>query len=369
MQAGNYALVLTGEVLPGHAPEKVWPALAAYFRMDPDRFEKQLRARAPIAIKHDDDLGKLQTLQAGAAAVGAACEICAPDGRSALFVLLDGTPRGPIPRVLVEERIDHGLWPATVRIAEVGSRQWKAYRELDAAAAPLAPPVAEPLPEKPFHRGDIAVTPVPRSVQATSPALPAALPNDPAVEAGFWRRCAAALIDGLLLGAAFAALSATLFTALPLAVSIGGRGGLAVLPGLVAGFGLFSLVGQWLYFALFEGSRLQATPGKLAMGIKVVDERGRRIGFAHASGRFIGKILSGALFGIGYLLPAFSDRKRALHDMVANTLVVFRDVEFGRQLPTGKPPMPWYGWAVNLLVLLGVPLVAAALAAVLLFGL
>lgn len=355
MENGSYALVLTGEVLPGHSPEAVWPALASYFRMDPDRFETQLRARAPLAIKHSDELGKLQTLQAGAAAVGAESEICAPDDRPALFLLLDGKPRGPVPRVLVEERIEHGLWPATLSVAEVGSKDWKPYRTLDAAAPAAPPPRSEPLPEKPFHAGDIAVTPVPRPTATTSPSLVLVLPDSPAVHAGFWRRCAAMIIDGLLIGLALALVQVVLSFAVLGTLGTGSEG----LGALVAMFGVLSVVSlvlQWLYFALFESSAAQATPGKRALGIKVVDDRGRRIGFGRASGRFLGKILSSTLLGIGYLMAAWTERKRALHDMVADTCVVFAAVEYGRPMPTERAPMPWYGWLVNIIGLGAVPL-------------
>lgn len=355
MDNGSYALVLTGEVLPGHSPETVWPALATYFRMEPDRFEAQLRARAPLAIKHSDELGKLQTLQAGAAAVGAESEICAPDDRPALFLLLDGKPRGPVPRVLVEERIEHGLWPATLSVAEVGSKEWKPYRMLDAAATPAPPPRSEPLQEKPFHAGDIAVTPVPRATATTGPSLVLVLPDSPAVHAGFWRRCAAMIIDVLLLGLALALVQAVLSFAVIGSLGAGGEG-LGVLVAMFGLLGLASLVLQWLYFALFESGTAQATPGKRALGIKVVDDRGRRIGFGRASGRFLGKILSSALFGVGYLIAAWTERKRALHDMVADTCVVFAAVEYGRPMPAERPPMPWYGWLVNIVGLGAVPL-------------
>lgn len=358
MENGSYALVLTGEVLPGHSPETVWPALARYFRMEPDRFETQLRARAPLAIKHSDELGKLQTLQAGAAEVGAASEICAPDERAALFLLIEGKPRGPVPRVLVEERIEHGLWPATLSVAEVGSKEWKPYRQLDAVAPPEPPPPrSEPLPERPFHAGDIAVTPVPRSTVAAAPSVVLVLPDSGAVHAGFWRRCAAMIVDLVVLGIALTVVQAALSAAV-----LGGTGsGSDAASALVAVFGvmaLLSLVMQWLYFALFESGGAQATPGKLALGIKVVDDRGRRIGFGRASGRFLGKILSSALLGIGYLMAAWSERKRALHDMVADTCVVFTAVEHGRPMPTERPPMPWYGWLINIVGLGAVPALA-----------
>lgn len=360
MENGSYALVLTGEVLPGHSPETVWPALAAYFRMEPARFEAQLRARAPLAIKQSDELGKLQTLQAGAAAVGAESEICAPDERPALFLLIDGKPRGPVPRVLVEERIEHGLWPSTLSVAEVGSKDWKPYRMLD-AAAPDAPPPAprnEPLPERPFHAGDIAVTPVPRSTVATSPSVVLVLPDSPAVHAGFWRRCAAMIIDGLLIGIVLALVQVVLSFAVIGATGTGGEG-LAAMAGMLGVLGLVSLLLQALYFVLLESGPAQATLGKRALGIKVVDERGRRISIGRAIGRFLGKILSSALLGIGYLMAGWTERKRALHDMVADTFVVFDSVEHGRPMPNDRPPMPWYGWLVNLIGLGGIPLLAA----------
>ena len=43
---------------------------------------------------------------------------------------------------------------------------------------------------------------------------------------------------------------------------------------------------------------------------------------ANATGRYFAKILSGILFGIGYIMVGFTERKRGLHDMIANTLVI-----------------------------------------------
>lgn len=76
------------------------------------------------------------------------------------------------------------------------------------------------------------------------------------------------------------------------------------------------------YFTLLESSRRQATFGKLLLGIKVVDLSGRRISFARATGRFFAKILSGQVLLIGYFLAAFTERKQALHDLLAGTLVL-----------------------------------------------
>jgi uncharacterized RDD family membrane protein YckC len=118
-----------------------------------------------------------------------------------------------------------------------------------------------------------------------------------------------------------------------------------------AGFVMYALqiVIVWLYYALQECSPVQATLGKRAMGIKVTDDYGRRIGFGRATGRYFGKIISGIIFNIGFLLAGWTARKQALHDMLAGTLVVFREVQPGQPLPTARPPMPWYGWLVNVL--------------------
>jgi uncharacterized RDD family membrane protein YckC len=54
----------------------------------------------------------------------------------------------------------------------------------------------------------------------------------------------------------------------------------------------------------------------------VTDLSGNRITFARASGRFFGKILSGMILGIGFLMAGFTARKQALHDILAGCLVL-----------------------------------------------
>jgi Tfp pilus assembly major pilin PilA len=85
---------------------------------------------------------------------------------------------------------------------------------------------------------------------------------------------------------------------------------------------LTAIVVAWLYFALFECSKFQATPGKLALGIKVTDLAGNKIGFGRATGRYFARILSSFLFGAGYIAAGLTKRKQGFHDMAANTLVV-----------------------------------------------
>ena len=82
----------------------------------------------------------------------------------------------------------------------------------------------------------------------------------------------------------------------------------------------------WLYYSLFHSSSWQATLGKRALRLKVVDLDGHRISFARASGRFFAQYLSALTFCIGYMLAGWTKRKRSLHDMIAKTYVIRVDV-------------------------------------------
>jgi uncharacterized RDD family membrane protein YckC len=60
----------------------------------------------------------------------------------------------------------------------------------------------------------------------------------------------------------------------------------------------------------------------MALGLKVIDLYGNRISFARATGRHFAKYISGVILGIGYIMAGFTERKQALHDMIAGTLVI-----------------------------------------------
>ena len=85
-----------------------------------------------------------------------------------------------------------------------------------------------------------------------------------------------------------------------------------------------------LYFALFESSSRQATPGKMVLGIFVTDPAGNRISFPRALGRTLAKLLSKAICYVGYIVALFTARSQALHDLLANTLVLEPDYASAR---------------------------------------
>jgi uncharacterized RDD family membrane protein YckC len=82
------------------------------------------------------------------------------------------------------------------------------------------------------------------------------------------------------------------------------------------------LVLDWLYYTLLESSVWQGTLGKKALGLEVTDLGGRRVSFGRATGRFFARIISGLTLGIGFIMAGFTERKQALHDIIAGCLVI-----------------------------------------------
>lgn len=77
-----------------------------------------------------------------------------------------------------------------------------------------------------------------------------------------------------------------------------------------------------VYFAYFESSEKQATPGKILMKIKVADINGDRMTFGKSFLRNALKIVSGIILYIGFIMAAFTQKKQALHDMAAGAIVL-----------------------------------------------
>jgi uncharacterized RDD family membrane protein YckC len=123
--------------------------------------------------------------------------------------------------------------------------------------------------------------------------------------AGVWARFAALLIDSIVITGAIGLVAVLLLDVSMTSYMI---------------FLILLVLGQWLYFALMESSS-GATLGKRMMGITVVDLEGSPISFGRASGRYFAKCLSGILL-IGYIMAFFTEKKQALHDLLAGTLVL-----------------------------------------------
>lgn len=161
-------------------------------------------------------------------------------------------------------------------------------------------------------------------------ATPYAIRSSPATErvvlvySGFWMRFLASLIDH----------SVVLFLPLWLVARLaGGAASASVASRSFAAFGEMSALGalvailggvlHWIYFAAMESSRTGATLGKMMLGLVVTSEDGERITFHKATARHFGKLLSALMAGAGFFLAAFTRKKQAFHDILADCTVNF----------------------------------------------
>lgn len=126
---------------------------------------------------------------------------------------------------------------------------------------------------------------------------------------GFWIRFAAHLVDGFVIGF----ITLLIGVAIVLAVNLG--------PSSIDLLGwVIVLVGQ-IYHAYFVSSRRMATPGKRLCGVYVTDLDGRRLTFGRALWRNVASFFSYATLYLGFMMAGVTERKQALHDKLAGTLV------------------------------------------------
>ena len=181
----------------------------------------------------------------------------------------------------------------------------------------------------------------PPLVQPTGPAqvTPHWQPAPSTAYAGFWLRVVAHILDGLIIGLPFVIIVIILVLTSGLGAFVHGvpnppdppdpdEVASALGAAFFVGIGvmvLVAVVGSWLYYALFESSSWQATPGKKVLNIFVTDINGAPVSFGRATGRYFSKFVTQLIpLGIGYMLAGLTERKQALHDMIASTLVLRR---------------------------------------------
>ncbi len=257
---------------------------------------------------------------------------------------------GPMSADEIRHRFEAGELQRRSLVWQAGMPQWQPLEsvagELGIALAAAPTPPSEPI-EAPAV---VAPPPAPRAIE-TPPAADAVMAQAYAassrdasatggidtadvVDAGFWKRLAAFMIDGAIL------LVATYAIVFLMLIIVGaGVGGFMtmfeasatgqppsgpLLAVFLVGFYVLPFIMRWAYFTFFTRSSWQGTPGKRAVGIKVVDLEGGRLGTGRAMGRWFAAALSYLTLYIGFLMAAFTDRKMALHDMVASTRVVDR---------------------------------------------
>lgn len=137
---------------------------------------------------------------------------------------------------------------------------------------------------------------------------------------GFWIRYVAKMLDGIIILLAQAVLALAFFGSFGAQFEPRVVGAAAI--GARLGFQALSYVMAILYEASFLHYR-GATPGKMALGLKVVRSNGDSLGWGVAIGRYFMSIVSALILAIGYIMAGFDSEKRALHDRVCDTRVIY----------------------------------------------
>ena len=146
--------------------------------------------------------------------------------------------------------------------------------------------------------------------------------------AGFWIRLGAYLVDSLILYLVYSVIGLSFWfpgggpSTLLIQFGLNGYGDVFANPGAIRPlWSLIALTIAIVYFAGFWQWRGQ-TPGKLAMGIKVIHTDGSALSWGGALLRYLGYIVSALTIYIGFIWIAFDSQKQGLHDKIAHTYVI-----------------------------------------------
>lgn len=237
-----------------------------------------------------------------------------------------GHRQGPFSAEELESHVRHARLHAASLVWRDGLQEWHPLStvaaelnlQLDAPAAPIAD-AAVPAADAPY-------SPPTADLAASQPVFA----GGHIVHAGLWKRFAASFIDSIVTTIISYALMIPLML---IGVGVMGAGG-SDNP-FAAGAGIASMLAIYpilflapcIYFGWMQSSSLQASLGKLAVGIKVVRTDGQRTSFWRSFLRSLAYLVfSMVTCGLGVLISglmvAFTERKQALHDMICDTLVV-----------------------------------------------
>jgi len=141
--------------------------------------------------------------------------------------------------------------------------------------------------------------------------------------AGFWIRFLARLIDGAILGIAGLLLRLPLMLMLGIGMGRGYTFGMTHAVGAVTAVSLLVNLALGMAYEVYFVSTRGATPGKMALGLKIIRADGSPVPPGLALGRYFAQWISGITLFIGYIMAGFDSQKRALHDRICETRVIY----------------------------------------------
>jgi len=229
---------------------------------------------------------------------------------------------GPFEDTEFETRVRTGHVTSQTHVWRPGMAEWTTYGSVvQAAGQPAAPGASFACAEcgqtfpagEMVSYGDLHVCAACKPVFFQRIREGAPLPGTVAY-GGFWIRFAAKLLDGIILGVVsgvIAAFNGALIQTASPDVALG-----MMMVNWVIGMAV------GIAYATYFVGKFGATPGKMACGLRIMMSDGARVTYMRAFGRFFAEYLSMITLYIGYLMAAFDDEKRTLHDRVCDTRVI-----------------------------------------------
>jgi uncharacterized RDD family membrane protein YckC len=242
----------------------------------------------------------------------------------------EGVQVGPLTDTEFDDLVRLGKVTDQTVVWHEGLSEWQPYRHVRPAKTPT--PVPPPISTKPalrctechrefsenelirYRDSMICTTCKPIFFQRLREGLPI---SGTMTYAGFWVRFGAKLIDGIIVWVVEMAA--------------------ILLLGPLFGFNMFSseppknlsfliiypfLFAASIFYSVWFVGKYSATPGKMALGLKIVTSAGDSVSYTKALARFFAEMLSAIICYIGYFMAAFDEEKKALHDHICDTRVI-----------------------------------------------
>jgi len=251
-----------------------------------------------------------------------------------------GQQAGPVDDAQLQVLVSSGRISPETLVWREGMANWQAYQEVRPSGLRLATPSqATPVAssdqavcsecgkvfnlEDMIQHGNLRVCAQCKPILLQKLAEGAKLRTGPLIYAGFWIRFVAVFLDGIILWIVNTGIGFAAGAGFYQSFGAGPR----AMPGVVWGRQL-----MLLFISIFIGVAYEvlligaygATLGKMACKIRVVVADGSKVSYLRSLGRYFAKMLSGIICAIGYLMAAFDEEKRALHDRICSTRVVIK---------------------------------------------
>lgn len=243
-----------------------------------------------------------------------------------------GQPTGPVSDDQFAELVRTGKINAATLVWREGMADWLPYKQVQPNPAGPSPAAASGETAEAVCAECLKIFPVDEMIRHGNvcicanckPVFMQKLSEGAQIQTGelnyarILSRFAAAILDGLILGAINVGIGLIAGLSAAQAAGVQPRGALALQ--LI----LFSIqMSVGIGYEVFMIGKYGATLGKMACKIKVVTADGGQVSYARALGRYFAKLLSSFTCMIGYIIALFDNpQHRALHDHICNTRVV-----------------------------------------------